>query len=141
MKYYKLFVLFVLVASSSNKNKFETFDYQKSNNPWITAFKDQVFFSSLRESYQNDTIFDLIGKKDAFNTYDGLDLENIALAKSLAKNMVNNIPIATMCEGCGKDQKYFMANCLHYYQSRELDSIAHAEFEKFKSRQDKLYEN
>ncbi|MFZ1358007.1 MAG: hypothetical protein WAS28_05940, partial [Saprospiraceae bacterium] len=61
MKYYKLFVLFVLVACSSNKNKFETFDYQKSNNPWITAFKDQVFFSSLRESYQNDTIFDLIG--------------------------------------------------------------------------------
>ena len=40
MKYYKLFVLFVLVACSSNKNKFETFDYQKSNNPWITAFKD-----------------------------------------------------------------------------------------------------
>lgn len=72
MKYYKLFVLFVLVACSSNKNKFETFDYQKAIIPGSIAFKDQVFFSSLRESYQNDTIFDLIGKKDAFNTYDGL---------------------------------------------------------------------
>ncbi|MBK9024102.1 MAG: hypothetical protein IPL69_09060 [Saprospiraceae bacterium] len=66
---------------------------KKAIIPGSLHLKTKCFFSSLRESYQNDTIFDLIGKKDAFNTYDGLDLENIALAKSLAKNMVNNIPI------------------------------------------------
>ncbi len=29
-----------------------------------------------------------------------------------------------MCEGCKDDMNYYMATALHFYKSKELDSIA-----------------
>jgi hypothetical protein len=35
------------------------------------------------------------------------------------------MPPAVMCDECKPGMKYYMANALHYYKSRELDSVAH----------------
>ena len=122
MKYISITIL-LFCLSSCSKNNYQKFDYNKSNNPWVEAFKDNVFFACLKESYQNDTIFELIEKRDAFNPYDGLSLDDINKTKELAKHLVNNIPKPAMCENCKEGENYYMANSLHYYASRDLDSI------------------
>lgn len=80
------------------------------------------------ESYNNPEIFRLIEQRDAYNTYDGLSLESIELARRLAKELIQNIPKPVMCEGCKDGKNYYMAVSLHYYASRELDSIADVEY-------------
>ena len=122
----------VLFFSSCLTTSYPKFDYNISRNPWIDAFKDQVFLSSLKESYKSDSIFSLIAKKDAFNPYDGLSLEAINKAKELGASLVKNMPPPVMCDDCKPGMNYYMANALHYYNSRELDSIANAEFKRHK---------
>ena len=110
--------------SCQSSYKYEKFDYNKSDNAWINKFKDEMFLSCLKESYKSDTIFKLIEKKDAFNPYDGVNLENLIKARKLGKELIKNIPKPQMCENCNNGENYFMSNCLHYYKSIELDSIA-----------------
>lgn len=120
--------ILLLIFSSCESYKRTKFDYNKSNNPWVEAFKDNVFFACLKESYKNDTIFKLIDNRDAFNPYDGLSLDDLNKTKELAKKLVNNMPKAAMCENCKEGENYYMSNSLHYYASRELDSIAKEEY-------------
>jgi len=133
MKYITLIFFTLILNSCSSQNKYEHFDYQNGPNAWINAFKDQMFFACLRESYSNDSIYKMIEKHDALNPYDGLNLESLDKAKALGKSIIKNIPPPAMCESCNNGENYFMADCLHYYKSRELDSIAHTEFKKFKA--------
>ncbi|MFD1256139.1 hypothetical protein ACFQ3S_04980 [Mucilaginibacter terrae] len=115
------------------------FDYNNGPNSWINTFKDEVFFASLREGYKNDTIFKMIEKKDAFNPYDGLSLKALQKAKQLGKALVNKMPPPAMCEGCTPGMNYYMANALHYYNSKELDSIARIYY-KIHLKEDKIFE-
>lgn len=124
MKKYIFTIVIFLFFYSCKSYKYEKFDYNHSENPWINKFKDDMFISCLKESYKNDTIFTLIDKKDALNTYDGLNPENEEFAKELEKNLIKNIPPPLMCENCKNGENYYMSNCLHYYKSKELDSIA-----------------
>lgn len=136
MKYIIIIVLFFL--SSCNRNIYPKFDYKISENPWITAFKDRVFFSAIREAYKSDTIvFKQIEKKDALNPYDGLSLAEMEEADKLGKKLIENIPSPVMCEGCSGDKNYYMAIALHYYISKDLDSIAKNTF-KIHLKKDKV---
>lgn len=117
-----IFILFCFCSCS--KNAYQKFDYNNTDNPWITAYKDNVFFSCLRESYKNENVFKLIEQKDALNPYDGLSLEDLQKSKELGTNLSANIPKPIMCENCKEGDNYYMSNCLHYYISKELDSIA-----------------
>lgn len=129
MKY--LIVIALIIVSSCNNNLYPKFDYNKSENPWIDAFKDKVFISALREAYNSDTlIFKLIEKKDALNPYDGLTLDEMEKAEQLGKLLIKKIPLPAMCESCTSGMNYFMAVSLHYYKSRELDSIAKKLYKK-----------
>jgi hypothetical protein len=128
MKYITLIIL--LCLSSCSKKTYHKFEYNKSENPWVGAFKDKVFFTILKESYKNDTIFQLIEKKDAFNPYDNLSPDALDQIKELAKDLIKNMPKPTMCENCKDGENYYMANALHYYSSHELDSIANAAYKK-----------
>ncbi|QYJ67379.1 hypothetical protein [Flavobacterium litorale] len=126
------FIFTIVIFLGCCKPKYQKFDYNKSTNPWIDAFKDRAFIACLRESYQiDDTIFKLIQKRDAFNPYDGLDLEAIKTANKLGTNIAKNIPEPSMCEGCDEGVNYYMATCLHYYKSSELDSLAKMEYERY----------
>lgn len=131
MKQIILICISLLLFSCSNKN-YQKFDYNISANPWIDAFKDQVFFASLKESYQDDSIFKLMEKKDAFNTYDGLSTDAIIKARALGLQLIKNMPPPVMCENCGPGKNYYIANALHYYNSKELNEIAIAEFKKYR---------
>ena len=117
------------MSGCSNK-PYQRFDYNISKNPWIDAFKDQVFFSSLKESYKSDSIFKLIEKKDAFNPYDGLSPDAFNKARALGIQLVKNMPPPSMCEYCKGDMNYYMAIALHYYKSEELNRLARTEFKK-----------
>jgi|GEM_PF-1106084 len=123
MKY--LIVIVLIIVSSCNNNLYPKFDYNKSENPWLDAFKDRCFFSALRESYKSDTlIFRLIEQKDALNPYDGLTLEEMKIADEIGKTLINKMPPPAMCENCPPGMNYYMATSLHFYKSNELDSIA-----------------
>ncbi|RZJ53263.1 MAG: hypothetical protein EOO44_09100 [Flavobacterium sp.] len=122
--------LFILIVSLSSCISYQKFDYNKSDNNWVTAFKDNVFFASLKGSYQKDTIFQLIEKKDAFNPYDGLTIDDLNETIKLANEFVKNIPEPAMCENCKERENYYVANCLHYYESCELDWIAKEAYRK-----------
>lgn len=119
-----------MLMTGCSPQTYQHFDYNKSSNPWIDAFKDQVFFSCLREGYKSDSLFNAIEKKDALNPYDGLELEALNLARSLGKTLVKNMQPPSMCDGCKTGMNYYMANALHYYNSKELDSIAHKAYKK-----------
>ncbi|GGB72691.1 hypothetical protein GCM10007424_10800 [Flavobacterium suaedae] len=129
MRKYLIFTLIVFLGCSTPKYK--KFDYNTSANPWIDAYKDQVFIACLKESYSNEEIFKLIEKEDAYNPYDGLDLVSFNNAKQRGEKIALNIPLPVMCEGCEDGMNYYMATCLHYYKSEELDSIAKSEYRRF----------
>lgn len=123
MKYLLITLLFFTQAC--NRNSYPTFDYKKSDNPWIDAFKDRVFFSALEEAYKSDTtIFQLIRKKDALNPFDGFYGESKKYAEKIGIDLIRKIPSPAMCESCKGDMNYYMATALHFYKSKELDSIA-----------------
>ena len=131
MKYLAIFFLIAL-CSCSNKT-YESFDYNRSNNPWSQAFKDRVFFSSIKEAYKRDTtIIKHIEQIDAFNPYDGLTLEEMKMADEIGIDLIQKMPPPAMCEGCLSGMNYFMATALHYYNSRELDLTTTRLYKKHK---------
>ena len=122
------------MLSSCSRNVYPHFDYVRSQNPWINAFKDRVFFSALREAYKSDSlIFKLLEKKDALNPYDGLSLIDLKKADEIGEELVKNMPQPFMCEGCQTGMNYFMATSLHYYSSQELDVIAKRHYSAYKN--------
>jgi hypothetical protein len=130
----KQLAIFFLIALCSCSNKtYKSFNYNRSDNPWSHAFKDRVFFSSIREAYKRDTtIFKHIEQIDAFNPYDGLTLEEMKMADEIGIDLIQKIPHPAMCEGCLSGMNYFMATSLHYYNSRELDLTTTRLFKKHK---------
>lgn len=129
MRYFLLISLFVF--TSCVNNKYSSFNYQYSADPWIDAFKDRFFFTALKEAYKLDTeILARMEKLDAFNPYDGLSMEEMTIADSTAKALMIGMPTPGMCEGCKGEKNYFIATALHYYNSRELDSLAKKYYRK-----------
>jgi len=50
---------------------------------------------------------------------------------SIYKDFVEKIPLSKRpCPEGKKEDNYFMANCLKYYESKELDSIAKQAYRK-----------
>jgi hypothetical protein len=136
MKY--LLVILLFFTQACHRNGFPTFDYKKSTNPWIDAFKDRVFFSALQEAYKSDTtIFISIRKKDALNPFDGLYGEARMYAEKIGIDLIRKMPSPTMCEGCKGDMNYYMATALHFYKSKELDNIAKKMYALQKSNDEK----
>lgn len=82
----------------------------------------------------------LIRKRDLQNPYEAIDVEDLIHTAELGRNIAKNIPIAKLgCEECKNDEKYITSNCLHYYKSFELDSIAKKAFKDFKKREKEKY--
>jgi|SRR5690606_20680871 len=123
------------------------FEYGATGNAWITAYKDEVFYSCIREGYKNDSIWLLMKKEDWFNPYDGIDFEDIDTAMIIGKKIIQDLPKETYFnseeffheEDESKHKNYISATCLHYYISRELDSIAKEAFKNEVKRKTKIY--
>lgn len=109
------------------------FKYNHYEDAWITNFKDDVFMHCIREGYNNDTIFDLMQKKDLLNSgeIDGW-LRVMDLKRTLGKTVAQNIPkpYKKIDDPRDTSKKLILTSCLHYYGSKELDSIARSEYRK-----------
>lgn len=118
-----------MFSCSLKKNQTST---DKQQETWVTLFKEEVFVECLKESYQNDTIFKLIRKKDISGSDDFIVwITEIEIARKLGREFALNIPDPEYKFDDYKiGQKYYMSSCLRYYASRELDSIAHVEYRK-----------
>lgn len=120
---------FVIFSCSVKKKQIYT---DKQQETWVTLFKEEVFVECLKESYQNDTIFKLISKKDISGSHDFIVwITEIEIARKLGREFAVNIPDPEYKFDDYKiGQKYYMSTCLRYYASRELDSIAIFEYKK-----------
>lgn len=96
---------------------------------WITAYKTIVFLSCMNSDGQNSTdiskaiCFDIIGNTNYFNRAD-------SIGKKLSQKILPS-PILDFEGG-----KPLTIQCLDYYKSGYLDSIAKKEYKKFKQNKD-----
>lgn len=136
MKKIKLYASCFIIVFSSCKASYNSprFDFNNGPKPCLNAFKDRVFFSILQESYKGTDAIKEINKRDLGNPYDGIyDPTLFKKIDSISKEFIKKLPPPALCVECKKDQNYFMAQALHFYASRELDSLAKAELKKFSS--------
>lgn len=132
--------LALIVFSTSCQNRYlrEKFHYRNEDElTWVNTFKAEAFYSCLKERYPNkDSIFFEMGKSDLFNLFEGIDTENIDYARSLGKKIAVQMP-KPFIKIDGDEEKmrsknFISYNCLNYYASRELDSLAKAAYKAFK---------
>lgn len=101
-----------------------------------------MFISKLSTPKTSDSIFRIISKHDLFNPYEDFlsyKVERKASLDSIGASIPKNIPAfwhGDEQEDEGKN--VYLCACLHYYASRELDSIARIEYEKYKRVQKKI---
>jgi hypothetical protein len=130
----KNFILFLFFLSGCSAINHVTKTNQDNNyKAWITAFKDRVFIKCLDHSYpKSDSILSIIGRTDAFNPYDGiynyLDTR-FGFIDSLGASVYKKVQPLWLDDFKGRNT--YLCNCLHYYSSLELDSIAKAEYKNY----------
>jgi hypothetical protein len=127
MKKYIIILLFALVSCKSSINS--KFEYNETT--WVDYFKECVFIKCLEESYKNDSIVEQISKKDILFAND-IIYNELDFIKSISVNFVSKIPYPKIpCPECKKTDKFYLANCLRFYKSKELDSIAKIRYKLF----------
>lgn len=135
-----IILLVIIVLTSCSSYKRTKFEYQlgSNKNEWINNFKTEFFFTCIKKAYKNDTIFNLISKKDFQYHYEPFAYQHDKI-DTLANRIIEKMPkpIYPHCDDCDEKQEkedaqknYFCASCLNYYASRELDSIAKNEYKK-----------
>ena len=128
MKFRTIISILLLILTSCKTYHGDKFYYRgelKSNEKfWINSFKYHVFYECLKEGYQNDSIFKLMGKKDLFYPSDDINLSypERALGKKIIENMP--LPYIHIDDKDITGMNFISASCVQYYASRELDSIA-----------------
>jgi hypothetical protein len=134
----KLFIIIIcfLIVSCKPYQR-ERFKYRGSNSNektfWIEIFKDEMFYECIKEGYKNDSIFKLMSKKDLFNSSEFIvNLKNAKNARTLGIKIIKNLPPAFIKSDDEdiSEKNFISASCLHYYASRELDSIAKKAYQK-----------
>lgn len=124
----------IILLGCNISYKYPKFDYVQNSgsNPCITAFKDRVFYAILRESLKGTDAIREINKKDVGNPFDGIySIELFKKIDTIGQDFVKRMPPPPLCDECTKGQNYYMAQALHFYVSRDLDSIAKTELQKF----------
>ena len=133
----KIFLITICASIfSCNSYKRQKFEYRNNDpNVWINTYKTEVYFSCIKESFKSDSLIQLMDKKDLFNLYDGFDILAIDNARHNGREVVKNMPLANIKidadEFYLKSKNYYSYNCLNYYASKELDSIAHLQYNKY----------
>ena len=139
MKRAVIFIVFIIFSSCVSYKR-DNFKYRNEDKKvWINTFKTIAFNSCLKEGFKNDSIFKLMEKKDLFNSYDAIDFTAIDFARELGKQIIKKMPVPYIKIEVGneylKNKNFISYNCLNYYASKELDSIANIEYEKMLKKQ------
>jgi hypothetical protein len=136
---YRLFIIIICFLTVSCKSyQHERFKYRGSNTNektfWIEIYKDEMFYQCIKEGYKNDSIFKLMRKKDLFNSSEAVvNLKNAKIARALGIKIIKNLPPAFIKSDDEdiSEKNFISASCLHYYASRELDSIAKSAYKEY----------
>ena len=134
MKY--IIILSVFCTLSCTVQKRDSFSYAETNTKtqWINSFKYEVFYGCIKEGIGNDSLRIILQKKDLFNPNAEVDFVVNDKARSLGKGIIENMPKPYIKIDKGeedlKNKNFISSNCLKYYASKELDSIAEAEYKK-----------
>lgn len=125
----------ILFLYSCSSNKREKFSYKNTDKEfWINSYKTEVFLSCLNEGINNDSIIKILSRKDLLNMNENIFKDEIDSARFIGKNIAKNIPKPFIKIDTDEynllEKKFISYNCLKYYASTELDSIAKKAYEK-----------
>lgn len=128
--------MFSILFISCNIYIRDNFKYRNDDKKvWINTFKTEVFYSCLNEGYKNDSLRIIFQNKDLFNLYDGYDIETIDFARKIGKQIIIKMPFPNIKIDIGeenlKKKNFISYNCLNYYASKELDSIANKKHDEY----------
>ncbi|MES2487935.1 MAG: hypothetical protein V4581_18555 [Bacteroidota bacterium] len=133
----KLILLSAIILASCNTTyKRELFTYnQNEKQIWIDSYKYEVFYGCMKEGLGNDSLRIVLQNKDLFNKNANADLALSEEARELGKKVINQMPKPYIKIDKGDealmDKNFLSYYCLQYYASRQLDSIANAEYAKY----------
>ncbi|UPQ80063.1 hypothetical protein M0M57_04325 [Flavobacterium azooxidireducens] len=139
MKIYNV-ILVILLTCSCSSNKRDSFSYDyKSKDFWINSYKYEVFYGCIKEGLVNDSLRIILKDKDLFNPNSDLDFLTIDNAREKGKKIIRDMPDVYIKIDSGeeklKTKNFILFNCLNYYKSKELDSIANNAYKIFQSKQ------
>lgn len=134
----KICILLILNLTSCSTQKQSKFEYNfGEKEAWINCYKTEVFWGCFKESYKNDTLVKIITKKDFLNQPEIIgnwDVFLEAFEKGINISQKIPQPIYPKFEEGDREEfykkNYFLASCLNYYKSKELDIIAKKEYKK-----------
>jgi hypothetical protein len=132
----KIFLMgLVIIFLSCSTYKRDKFEYRNNDKKvWINTFKSEVFYSCIKEGIKNDSLHKILENKDLFNIYDGFEINSTDFAREIGKKIILNMPKAYIKidndEEALLNKNFISYNCLNYYASKELDSIANIEYKK-----------
>ncbi|CAM3926742.1 MULTISPECIES: hypothetical protein [Flavobacterium] len=129
MKKYILLIP-LLGIISCNTYKRDKFTYNQDNKQsWIDSYKYEAFYGCINEGLENDSLRILLKNKDLLNSNLDLSFSIIDEARSFGKKIIKNMPKPIIKIDKGdeslKNKNFISYNCLKYYASKDLDSIAH----------------
>lgn len=138
MTYRFLLLIICFLNFSCKSYQRERFKYRGSSTNektfWIEIFKDEMFYQCIKEGFKKDSVFELMRKKDLFNSSEYVvNLKNAEIARDLGRKIIENLP-PPFIKSDDKDiseMNFISASCLHYYASRELDSIAKSAYKAY----------
>jgi hypothetical protein len=135
MKIYNI-ILVVLLICSCSSHKIDGFSYNyQSKDLWVNSYKYEVFYGCIKEGIGNDSLRIILKDRDLFNPNTDLDFLTIDNAREKGKKIIYDMPDVNIKIDKGEEKlkvKNFISfNCLNYYKSRELDSIANNAYEVF----------
>lgn len=135
MKSKALLLLFVCFAACNTYKK-DRFSYNyDSEKLWINSYKYEVFYGCMKEGLKNDSLRIILQNTDLFNPSGEIDFNAIDDARKNGELIILNAPKPFVKLDLGEEnllnKNFNSFNCLNYFASRELDSIARKEYKKY----------
>lgn len=135
MKYLQLILSIAFLATACcTQNNIADSSKKENNDPhqdaFVKYFKVQSFCSCYKYSFKDTDIIDIMSKEDLMGSYD--ELANRLILKkidSLGETVSKTILPSTYQDF--ENKRRITSECLRFYTSEKLDSIAYAEYIKY----------
>ncbi|MFA5556034.1 MAG: hypothetical protein WCY06_05850 [Flavobacteriaceae bacterium] len=136
MRVFIIMFISSLFFFSCNSYKRERFTYyEQEKKIWINSYKYQVFYGCIERGIGNDSLRIILKNKDLFSKNSNVNFFIIDQAREYGKRIIEEMPDANIKIDKGEEylrnKNFISYNCLVYYASRELDSIANNAYKQY----------
>lgn len=137
MRYLMLYAIAIFLTScSSNSYKRQRFTYSPSEKQiWIDSYKYEVYFGCINEGLENDSLRIILKSRDLYSKNAEIDFKVIDDARRYGKYIIKQMPDANIKidndQQHLRDNNFISYNCLVYYASLQLDSIANIAYKDY----------